>query len=126
MADDANVRQKIHAALHDAADALERSIHTVEPVAAQRDMRSLHFDLLAALAAVPLENPARLAKAVEKVAHRLERAEIVLARAAKRRPKYKIPSFQCKTDCEACLDAASSMLERALCYALLARCVAKG
>lgn len=39
---------------------------------------------------------------------------------------YKSGTFQCKSDCDLCLSRAESSLEKALCYALFARCIAKG
>lgn len=124
--DDTDVRREIRAALHEAAAELEGTIHAVDPVEFQDEMRALHFDLLAVLSSVSSQDPARLMKDTVRVAGRLDMAGPVLSRARKRQPEYKTGSFQCKRDCDACLIDASSALEKALCYALFARCIAKG
>jgi hypothetical protein len=40
--------------------------------------------------------------------------------------EYGTNTFRCKSDVDHCLDNATSIIEKTLCYALFARCILKG
>lgn len=44
----------------------------------------------------------------------------------RKKDKYESNTFKCKSDVEKCVLNSNSITEKTLCYALFARCVAKG